>query len=232
MTPNIEVIISVFQSTLPVGGATLPFRVVSLIWNISIHAPRGGSDDVAICIVICHWLFQSTLPVGGATYYFFVPNRLVWISIHAPRGGSDSPTAYKSKSAGISIHAPRGGSDYNQVRGAPTHFTFQSTLPVGGATTSQPFIITLKLFQSTLPVGGATAESAGHTRRLNNFNPRSPWGERLFKVIKPAAETDFNPRSPWGERLFVRTANRTRPLFQSTLPVGGATRCSGFRMSP
>ena len=34
-----------------------------------------------------------------------------------------------------------------------------------------------------------------------NFNPRSPWGERLLSILKP---------------VFVS-------LFQSTLPVGGAT---------
>ena len=34
-----------FQSTLPVGGATLPVTWLSLMRMISIHAPRGGSDS-------------------------------------------------------------------------------------------------------------------------------------------------------------------------------------------
>ena len=35
-----------------------------------------------------------------------------------------------------------------------------------------------------------------------NFNPRSPWGERRrrFLPIQPIIN-NFNPRSPWGERL-------------------------------
>ena len=33
----------------------------------------------------------------------------------------------------------------------------------------------------------------------------------------------FNPRSPWGERQLGMTILTRRVLFQSTLPVGGAT---------
>ena len=56
-----------FQSTLPVGGATIAQ---------SSHA-HG------------HHRFQSTLPVGGATFLVFLGISRVEISIHAPRGGSD-----------------------------------------------------------------------------------------------------------------------------------------------
>ena len=35
--------------------------------------------------------------------------------------------------------------------------------------------------------------------------------------------TNFNPRSPWGERLDKATAYNEAMAFQSTLPVGGAT---------
>ena len=36
--------------------------------------------------------------------------------------------------------------------------------------------------------------------------------------------SDFNPRSPWGERQTRDGVNGISVLFQSTLPVGGATR--------
>ena len=39
-TPSVEV----FQSTLPVGGATMSSRSSASCASISIHAPRGGSD--------------------------------------------------------------------------------------------------------------------------------------------------------------------------------------------
>ena len=56
-----------FQSTLPVGGATIFAQLIDIILVISIHAPRGGSDIYIAAIFTEVVLFQSTLPVGGAT---------------------------------------------------------------------------------------------------------------------------------------------------------------------
>ena len=61
-----EVQEAVFQSTLPARGATWVEDFFQASNNISIHAPRTGSDDV----------LQGLIPNGG-------------ISIHAPRTGSD-----------------------------------------------------------------------------------------------------------------------------------------------
>ena len=60
---------AVFQSTLPVRGATTGGRGARHAQRISIHAPRAGSDG------------------GGG-----VLRRRVCISIHAPRAGSDATT--------------------------------------------------------------------------------------------------------------------------------------------
>ena len=80
-----------------------------------------------------------------------------------------------------------------------------------------------------------------------HFNPRSPWGERpaagskagvFFQISIHAPRGgsdyiytdnldevfDFNPRSPWGERLAPAKQPSFAGEFQSTLPVGGATR--------
>ena len=57
----------VFQSTHPVWGATLPWRVQSAHLHISIHAPRVGCDGQALHILGAIKLFQSTHPVWGAT---------------------------------------------------------------------------------------------------------------------------------------------------------------------
>ena len=57
---------TLFQSTLPVGGATPGALKKRRQKDISIHAPRGGSDWV-VCLCLYH----------------------TCISIHAPRGGSD-----------------------------------------------------------------------------------------------------------------------------------------------
>ena len=127
--------VMIFQSTLPVGGATAPGKhaqaresQISIHaprggsdgddWQvmrrkrISIHAPRGGSDIDSLSIEVSTSAFQSTLPVGGATLdWTAIQEKMAYISIHAPRGGSDFDEVYKNSSVLISIHAPRGGSD-------------------------------------------------------------------------------------------------------------------------
>ena len=126
--------LKIFQSTLPAGGATTASRRCSVSPIISIHAPRGGSDQNPSrwyhdrhdfnprsprgerrCIGIFGRLlskFQSTLPAGGATLYRYLWPSALQISIHAPRGGSDVITAVTTSPREISIHAPRGGSDF------------------------------------------------------------------------------------------------------------------------
>ena len=56
-----------FQSTLPAGGATISILPANEKRIISIHAPRGGSDNRNIPTTAPHNRFQSTLPAGGAT---------------------------------------------------------------------------------------------------------------------------------------------------------------------
>ena len=111
---------TVFQSTLPVGGATNEALAQAKESGISIHAPRGGSDQISDCCCNAEKIFQSTLPVGGATAGVFYQRFILGISIHAPRGGSDRK--------GFSVSVLKG--------------IFQSTLPVGGAT--QPKLIDIK----------------------------------------------------------------------------------------
>ena len=116
--------------------------------------------------------------MGGATIVYRRSGQTVHISIHAPRGGSDNRSRLNSSSAQISIHAPRGGSD------------------------------------SSVP-------SARYTSY--DFNPRSPWGERQHHRHPKTGGNHFNPRSPWRERPEAAVNAFVVVLFQSTLPVGGAT---------
>ena len=77
-----------FQSTLPVRGATHLVASYYQTGQISIHAPREGSDS-GFAYPVC----QET------------------ISIHAPREGSDNRGCKDYRKNRISIHAPREGSD-------------------------------------------------------------------------------------------------------------------------
>ena len=82
-------------------------------------------------------------------------------------------------------------------------------------------------FQSTLPLRGVTPRTSPRSRRRRNFNPHSPCGERLVEdapchVVEHDAQ-DFNPHSPCGERLILYGTLTLSMLFQSTLPLRGAT---------
>ena len=147
--------------------------------------------------------FQSTLPVRGATKTVGSTIAFDVISIHAPRAGSDRLQAHALPQLLISIHAPRAGSDLSYISIIGSRGTFQSTLPVRGATHDSNFIPSIPVFQSTLPVRGAT-QIFRIPVVLVDFNPRSPCGERRKRAEKNGRCYYFNPRSPCGERLYIR----------------------------
>ena len=195
-----NIIVYEFQSTLPARGATHLCGRQRRREQISIHAPRTGSD--------CARRRSS----GEQD-----------ISIHAPRTGSDANR--KEKRPGdwhfnprsphgerqvkyvpipldmaISIHAPRTGSDFLSSGRKSRRRIFQSTLPARGATSMFARLSTMPpIFQSTLPARGATASSAPP------FPPIS--------IHAPRTGSDCRPPVPVA----------LQPVFQSTLPARGAT---------
>ena len=238
----------VFQSTLPVGGATPPC-----------------SPAISPGIV-----FQSTLPVGGATAKCCLQCLLRRISIHAPRGGSDVDSNLRSIDRIISIHAPRGGSDQLSSSNWPRTTYFNPRSPWGERPLTSKVRSSALAFQSTLPVGGATSyhHQTGREQHISihaprggsdfpgstdspgakNFNPRSPWGERLhanneafllniISIHAPRGGSDpqYQAGSAVQQAISIhaprggsdsKAASRQRihHVFQSTLPVGGATQ--------
>ena len=78
-------------------------------------------------------------------------------------------------------------------------------------------------FNPRSPCGERPEESKRIACSHPYFNPRSPCGERLAISIRDNVKHDFNPRSPCGERLISQSGLVMLVLFQSTLPVWGAT---------
>ena len=58
---------------------------------------------------------------------------------------------------------------------------------------------------------------------LAHFNPRPPWGGRLWQVQQYQQQWHFNPRPPWGGRHPKKTYAQDFFEFQSTPSVGRAT---------
>ena len=122
---------------------------------------------------------------------------------------------------------------------------FQSTLPLRGATLLLSHAPESLVISIHTPLAGSDAISTGMPARLTYFNPHSPCGERrparsaskwpgYFNPHSPCGERpcssrmaasrrNFNPHSPCGERRTDETPVPTYDVFQSTLPLRGAT---------
>ena len=92
-----------------------------------------------------------------------------------------------------------------------------------GATGKTVILLIATTFQSTLPMRGATPSALYRQHLRPNFNPRSPCGERRDSRKRDPGRHDFNPRSPCGERRDALTVEISVEVFQSTLPMRGAT---------
>ena len=192
-----EACAALFQSTLPVRGAT--------------SVPK---------LLFIPAQFQSTLPVRGATNSFCGNSGALKISIHAPCEGSDCPPGCSPAfSPGFQSTLPVRGATHQRSLHWNARPKFQSTLPVRGATALylfQPRIDTV--FQSTLPVRGATGSSVspGYHLRISIHAPcEGSDGKRVRVWAVPArisihapcegsdgarsiflsGRRDFNPRS-------------------------------------
>ena len=156
-----------------------------------------------VFVALCGTLsFQSTLPARGATEHGSQ------ISLHISHFNPRSPHGERRHTARlnmllsiISIHAPRTGSDGTAY-----------------ITNGRAFSISIHA-----PRTGSDWADRGDNRRLWDFNPRSPHGERRDSSYLRMVACYFNPRSPHGERLLRRRRVSHRELFQSTLPARGAT---------
>ena len=71
------------------GSDENSMRITDASVNISIHAPRMGSDPLVNVKNLLFHRFQSTLPAWGATFHRGYADGKTDISIHAPRMGSD-----------------------------------------------------------------------------------------------------------------------------------------------
>ena len=165
----------------------------------------------------------------------------------------------------ISIHAPRTGSDVTTIGKAIEVIHFNPRSPHGERRPPRPALAIPTKFQSTLPARGATTDGDAQapprkisihaprtgsdfcgfptTFALQNFNPRSPHGERPgaglpnqpghdISIHAPRTGSDsneivsafdvghFNPRSPHGERLSDTGKGRKRPHFNPRSPHG------------
>ena len=171
---------------------------------ISIHASRGGSDMQDNLFSGLHRLFQSTLPAGEATRHtsFNMPCPMT-ISIHASRGGSDKVQFSSWQLSAISIHASRGGSDESKSNANDGFDIFQSTLPAGEATKDLINWVATRMISIHASRGGSDDMIVAPGMLTIPISIHASRGGSDVVVIMPSTVV-------W--------------KFQSTLPAGEATR--------
>ncbi len=221
---NVIVTHEQFQSTLPARGATsfsAPFSMRSAYFNP--RSPHGERRSIWRC-----WKRKPTIsihaPRTGSDRARKGMNTMTRISIHAPRTGSDSGKQKYCPACKISIHAPRTGSDAFPLSqfAPPCHFNPRS--PHGERHGGGVLLVSLEIFQSTLPARGATNRYAEQVRHLAKFQSTLPArGATYSRRTLSFWTAHFNPRSPHGERHYKVDIKRTPCRFQSTLPARGAT---------
>ena len=204
MRGNYAMLDNLFQSTLPLRGAT-GIEAVHIQGNVDFN-PRSpcGERRLTKKRFTGYLQFQSTLPLRGATTSSGTGKRSWIISIHAPLAGSDDGAARHSAGPGISIHAPLAGSDLLLIKMARCMQDISIHAPLAGSDESNDQNSTDNSeFQSTLPLRGATVAAEGQYA----FN--------IISIHAPLAGSDG------AEAAYVYIAGK----FQSTLPLRGATCC-------
>ncbi len=151
---------------------------VSGHFNVSIHAPRVGSDG-----------FAET------------PQAETKVSIHAPRVGSDTTTGHTGRCRFCFNPRSPCGERRHQPRTIILLQQFQSTLPVWGATVHHIPARACDLVSIHAPRVGSDA--VGHPGRPHeNVSIHAPRvGSDSSAIVGLIAYPGFNPRSPCGERL-------------------------------
>ena len=173
--------------------------------DISIHAPRTGSDSWQKLRLRRRRRFQSTLPARGATILVheirFVINHFNPRSPHGERPIAERETSVATDfnprsphgerlhrlSDGwsgwtISIHAPRTGSDAVNLPGLQ-----RSDISIHAPRTGSDFKNLLLFRNVEISIHAPRTGSDGMHRRKSfcrcHFNPRSPHGERRYEAM-------------------------------------------------
>ncbi len=193
--------LDLFQSTLPARGATAQRLHRRVVGDISIHAPRTGSDDVAADMVRQSPDFNPRSPHGERRPDVRQYTSAYIISIHAPRMGSDAGFARDDSQASISIHAPRMGSDARAAIWLPTSTNFNPRSPHGERRRRaglQPHRVRISIHAPRMGSDDAAPAAPEKPAKFQSTLPA--WGATRWKMRRCASCWHFNPRSPHGER--------------------------------
>ena len=160
----------------------------------------------------------------GATWKYGAYTPKIVISIHTPHAGSDTRMGrYLFRACNFNPHSPCGErlSAYEQ-KAAIIHISIHT--PHAGSDAVEMKLRDVFVISIHTPHAGSDCLKTGWGKLFYNFNPHSPCGERLVvsMVIYFNIEISIHTPHAGSDALLSFTAVKN-PLFQSTLPMRGAT---------
>ena len=201
--------------------------------QISIHAPRAGGDDSPACSTALTHNFNPRSPCGERPKQETGGLPESMISIHAPRAGSDVKGDTRFVPLIISIHAPRAGSDIAFRIGSRILVVISIHAPRAGSdeklTGNGNAFVAISIHA---PRAGSDSSERSICTVSLYFNPRSPCGERRAELSKAIREELFQSTLPVRGATAGGYSSRRLRQFQSTLPVRGATLSSPRHQEP
>ena len=189
---------------------------------ISIHAPLAGCDTPPCRATPCRADFNPRTPCGVRRNSLYRQIGARYFNPRTPCGVRPSVfSACTAKYGFQSTHPLRGATRINESTDCVRNFNPRT--PCGVRHYRRGRYTGRWHFNPRTPCG--VRPSAWKTStRASNFNPRTPCGVRRSMVSVLSSTTDnFNPRTPCGVRLPQTILRRSRPEFQSTHPLRGAT---------
>ena len=143
----------------------------------------------------------------------------------APYGARRLKPGEFARTGNISIHAPHTGRDESLGRNPKAHTAISIHAPHTGRDTEcqvvAPAVIPISIHAPHTGRDGAPSRSSA---RAAYFNPRAPYGARRDNERFTDATLISIHAPHTGRDLVVELAQLSRPEFQSTRPIRGATR--------
>ena len=190
----------IFQSTLPVRGATPAAPGGEAPAGISIHAPRAGSDPPVVAHTMSSSYFNPRSPCGERREYEVGSREDPQFQSTLPVRGATPAAPGGEAPAGISIHAPRAGSDIDDSGQGLSACDFNPRSPCGERRRRPACRRSYRHFNPRSPCGERPA-GYNRTNRQHFISIHAPRAGSDYSRLWPAGLQDyFNPRSPCGER--------------------------------
>ena len=220
-----------FQSTHPSGVRPDDGGTTRRTLRISIHAPQWGATATGVPSRLQARNFNPRTPVGCDPTSYDNTQLTHNFNPRTPVGCDGKSTTTASCPAYFNPRTPVGCDDSAPILGPP-FMVFQSTHPSGVRLDMSRNYDCNPLISIHAPQWGATVAGRTITRRLRNFNPRTPVGCDMVEAPPASMALLFQSTHPSGVRREKFQDLRVIEIISIHAPQWGATRPTSLSSAP